>query len=144
MNARDAASGYRTGPESPCARCGAPGDRASFFHAAEGLVCESCHRAEKVAEKARDNVREGRFMTASLGSLSAACALLSLSFVALHPAGIVTFGAFKLFAAAVAIPVVCKRAPAPRTRRRRAAEARGSRSRSRAPPSPCSPSACSR
>jgi hypothetical protein len=93
--------------EKPCAACAASGDPSTFYHSGDGLVCEACHRAAKLAEKSRDVKREGRFVIRCLGLLSVAGALLASAFVAYHPAGIVTGGALKLFACAVALPCAC-------------------------------------
>jgi uncharacterized membrane protein HdeD (DUF308 family) len=101
---------YREEPGRDCAVCGERGDPATFFHAARGLVCASCHAIDKHADKHRNITRDRAVDAALNGLLGGATGLAALIF-SVNPGTFVTFAIAKVFCAAAAIAIVtCFRA----------------------------------
>jgi hypothetical protein len=117
---------YRTSARHTCPRCGASGEAATFYHAAEGLICGPCHTRDKRADRARNQKSEARIDAMMNGLLALACGVGAALFAFSAPDGPMPVRAVALFALALAATATCvvrsfrfasmfPRAPAART-----------------------------
>jgi hypothetical protein len=73
--------------ETKCPRCGEQGVAADFFHSADGLICESCHKLARTQERKRDTARDGDIEAMLNGLLAVAMGFGAISFIVFLPRG---------------------------------------------------------